>query len=204
MLRIAKAAWMVCLGVGLAAGCGDDDDGGPNNAEADTGLPEATLLSELSEAEYVQGCERLKSTVGARLNPDTIIPPLCAAIIGAITDDPTACEDFVGGCIDDVNSGNNAMISREDLDFAGQISCEDDAAELDDCDVTVAELETCVNDTVEFFEGVLGGYTCANAASIDASDAQELTNIQDMAPPSCASVSAECPGLSFAAGGTEP
>lgn len=172
-------AFMACAGTGVAAGCGGDSEG---NA-ASTGLPPTKLLSDITEDEAQQACERLRDSFQQRFNEQTLIESFCTMYSAAVATTPDSCNDFRDACTEEAaQPGSDVM----DLDLdAIDFGCE--MAEVEDCgDATVADLERCFNDTLNLLDGMLNRYSCADAAMVEADDLEGL----DFEPaPSCEVVS---------------
>lgn len=183
--------------VGLAASCGGDSDGGDESGPAtggqlDTGLPDATPLSEITPAQYASACEELRNDVSERLGPEEAVRGACEVLQAGFTDTPDACNTAADTCVQQTEAGTNPLFSAEDLDFT-TFEC-GDADELEGCDVTIAEFEECLNDRVATVERLLQENSCANAASVSTRDALALADVGNIdSPPSCARVDAECP-----------
>jgi hypothetical protein len=188
------------LSVGLAASCGGDSDGdddpGPGGGgQLDTGLPDATPLSDLTPAQYASACEELRSDVSNRLGPEESVRGACEVLGAAATNTASECDANADTCVEQTEDGTHPLLTpgvRESLDFT-QFDC-GDAGELEGCDVTIAEFEQCLNDRMAVVERLLTDNSCANAASVDPVDALGLANIDNLeSPPSCARMDAECP-----------
>jgi hypothetical protein len=67
--------------------------------------------------------------------------------------------------------------------------------DLDGCSVTVGEFETCLEDQMSGLEALMADNNCANAASVDFTQAAALADLGSMAPPSCDRLQRECPGV---------
>ena len=203
MMRKFQFAVLAC-GVGLALGCGGESSDGEGNggggagageagAAVDTGLPEQAPLSSVTPEQYANACASLRANVQERLGPDRAVRGVCEVYEGALTDDPAQCRSSAESCVLDVNAGNGpAGITREQLDFTS-FEC-GDTGDLQGCDVTVGELETCLDDRMTAIEQVLDGNDCANAASVSLATLTQLLGIGSTLPQSCSRLE-QCPGL---------
>jgi hypothetical protein len=163
----------------LAAGCGGGSD---SDGEVTTGLAQGKLLSEVSDDEAAQACERLKAGFDARLSPKVLVRAICTFGAAAAADTPDECESLRDECIEQANQqGSETMMNLGVEDI--QLECDGDA-DLAACSGTVGQLETCFNDTLDQFDDVLSGITCADAATIDDEDVDGFGD-GIASPPSC-------------------
>jgi hypothetical protein len=188
----------------LSLACGgesDSDDGdqpgGDTPGEVDTGLPESTPLEDVTPEQYANACESLREDVRGRLGPDVATRGVCEVYAAALNDDAARCESDADVCVTQVN-GNGLMLpgltlTRADLDFT-TFEC-NDVGDLDGCSVTVGEFETCLEDQMSALEALMADNNCDNAASVGLTQAAALADLGSMAPPSCARVQQECPGV---------
>lgn len=188
------------LGLGLAAACGGESDGGDADGGGagtggpplDTGLPGETPLAELTPAQYAGACEELRNDVSNRLGREEAVRGACEVLQAGFTETPAACSSEADVCVRQTEDGTNPFFSADDLDFT-TFEC-GDVDELEGCDVSIAEFEACLNDRVALLERLLADNSCANAASVEFTDAVAAADLGNVdAPPSCARVDAECP-----------
>lgn len=198
MMKIVGSLALV-VGLSLAFSCGGESDSGdggePSDTpdEVDTGLPEDTQLQDVSAEQYSNACETLRADVQSRLGPDIATRGVCEAVGAGLTDEPEQCRTTAEGCVDQVNDGGFMGITREQLDFTS-FEC-GDVGDLEGCSVTVGEFETCLEDQMSALEALMADNNCDNAASVSLADALALTDLGTTAPPSCAQVQQECPGV---------
>lgn len=188
----------------LAFGCGGESDsdggdepGGGTPGEVDTGLPEATPLEDVTAEQYSNACNSLREDVNARLGPDIAVRGVCEVYGAALTNDAAQCDSGADTCVTQVN-GNGLtlpgfMLTRAQLDFT-TFEC-NDVGDLDGCSVTVGEFETCLEDQMSGLEALMADNNCENAATVGLEEAAALADLGGMAPPSCARVQQECPGV---------
>jgi len=191
------------LGLLSALGCGGESDsdgdapGGGTPGEVDTGLPESTPLEDVTAEQYANACESLRDDVRSRLGPDVAVRGVCEVYGAAFSNDASSCDAAADGCVTDVNGGGLMVagftLTRADLDFT-TFQCYD-VGDLDGCSVTVGEFETCLEDQMSGLEALMADNNCANAASVGLEEAAALADLGGMAPPSCARVQQECPGV---------
>jgi hypothetical protein len=171
------------IGMSIAAGCGGDSGGG---GDVSTGLPPTRLLSDVTEEDAEQACERLQAGFEQRFNRDTVVQATCTLGAASFASTPTSCNDFRDSCIEEANSqGSETMMGIEftEVDF----DCGSGGmADLADCgDATVAELETCFNDTLDQLTALLNRFTCADAASVDEDDLNDFGSMVAEPAQSC-------------------
>lgn len=194
----------IAFGCLFALGCGGDSEedaepgGGGTPGEVDTGLPESTPLEDVTAEQYSNACDSLRDDVRSRLGPDVAVRGVCEVYGGALTDDASQCDSAADTCVTQVNGGGLNLpggfsLTRANLDFT-TFEC-NDVGELDGCTVTVGQFETCLEDQMSGLEALMADNSCANAASVGIEEATALVDLGSTAPPSCARVQQECPGV---------
>jgi hypothetical protein len=201
-MRIIGHLAFVCALSALACGGESDSDGdepgGGTSSEVDTGLPESTPLEDVTAEQYANACESLRDDVRSRLGPDIAVRGVCEVYGAAVENDASACESRADTCESQANGGGftpvpGVTITRASLDFT-TFEC-NDVGDLDGCSVTVGEFETCLEDQMSGLEALMDDNNCGNAASVGLEEAAALADLGAMAPPSCARVQQECPGV---------
>lgn len=190
----------------LAFACGGESDsdggnepgGGGATDEVDTGLPEDTPLSDVTPDQYMNACNSVRDSVRRRLGPDIAVRGVCEVYGAALNDSTSECSNAADTCETQANAGGftlvpGVMISRADLDFT-MFEC-NAAGDLDGCTVTVGEFETCLEDQMSSIEALMADNNCQNADEVGLAQAAALADLGSMAPPSCARVQQECPGV---------
>jgi hypothetical protein len=178
----------------LAAGCGDDEDGG---GDVTTGIAPSTQLADVTTEQLASACPRLKAGFDRVFQADKLIRALCTMGGAAAADTSADCVTFRDQCIDQANMpGSDTM---ESLDGIDEFTCEgSDDGELAECTGTVGQLETCFNDMLDTFEAALNQFTCDDAASVTEEDFDGFGDMLGASPASCEAVG--CPGGSPFAG----
>jgi hypothetical protein len=169
-------------GASLAAGCGGGSD---SDGEVTTGLAQSKLLSDVSEDEAAQACERLQAGVDSRLTRDVFVNAVCTLVSAAAAQTPAECKTMRDDCITQANQQGSEVataVDEQDVD----LECDGDA-DLTACTGTVGQLETCFNDTLDQFDAVLHGISCDDAGTAAAQDADSFGDDME-SPPSCAAV----------------
>ncbi len=181
--------------VGLAAsalcGCGGESEG----SRVDTGLPESTALRDISSSDAISACENIRGAIQQEVGVEQTVRKACELFGAALTDTTDACQTQAASCVSQTNDGTNPLFSREDLDFAAVLECNGDTSAYTDCEVTVAELEGCMDARLTQVEELFAQFSCGNAATIDSSDAQGfIAQLSEReAPAACQRLQAECP-----------
>lgn len=164
----------------LAVGCGGD-------VTYKSGVDGSKTAAELSDADVQAICTAAKETGEkfAENNKDALCN-LTGGVAGALAgalgggDPVAACEMAVSDC------KSKAFVPEE-------TECN---PRLEGCNVTVAELETCFNDTLAATEKVmdtLAALTCTELTSQNSSNALD----QYVEPASCVAIEQKCPDISF-------
>ena len=111
--KIVRGGLGVLVATSLAAGCGDDGDGG---GDVTTGLPPTKLLSDVTEAEAQSACTQLRTGFNRVFDRSKLIRAICT-LSGAVVADTTAeCVTFRDDCIEQGNmSGSAAMRWRSTI-----------------------------------------------------------------------------------------
>ena len=182
---------LVALLGAAALGCAD----GGSSQGVDTGLAEATALRDVSSADSISACQRVRSAVQAQFPVDQNVRKACELYGAALTDTPGACQTEADSCVTQTNSGMSGLFTRENLDFGASLSCDGDVSGFAGCEVTVGEYESCVDARIEQVQELFSHFSCSQAASVDLNQAQglvqQLTN--QATPKACERLMNECP-----------
>lgn len=174
----------LCAFVGLGVACGDDDGGGSGVTPVDTGVPEATVLGDVTPTQYMQICTSLGNALETNLSSERITRGLCEALGALATDDAGSCRDVADQCVSEGAGGVDVGMPAEDFECA-------DISGLEGCNVTIGEFETCVNDALRTLDRFFDELSCANAARVNQST---MPTPPEETPASCARLETECPG----------
>lgn len=160
--RASRIILTLLVGTSLAAGCGgDDDDGG---GDVSTGIAPNKLLSDVTEQEAAQACERLAAGFDARLSRETLVQTICTIAAAAATDTPGDCEMARDECIESASDPTSAEGEALGVDEIG-FEC-DEETDLTQCTSTVGQLETCFNDLLDQISTALRSVSCDDAATL--------------------------------------
>jgi hypothetical protein len=158
--------------------CGDS-----SNEGSLTSVDSSKKAEDLSEKELQQMCEDYTETLASVVGQEffcTVGGIAAAQGAGGIA---MVCDFAYDACMD--NEG--------EFDLDSFFSCEDfmgDQDEIKDCDATVGEVDTCVQDTLKLFEIIAGSISCADSSS------EGLEEIFDLeTPASCEALDDDCPGM---------
>src|SRR5688572_12334802 len=184
MLYTAVAVAKLC-------GCGGDSEG----SGVDTGLSESKVLRDVTSEESITACQNIRGAIQEQFGVDQTLRKACELLGAALTDTADACQTQASSCVTQTNDGSNALFRREDLDFAAALECDGDTSAFDDCDVTVGELESCMDARLTQVEELFAQFTCDAAPTIEAGDAQMyISQLGDReTPAACQRLQSECP-----------
>jgi hypothetical protein len=167
---------------GVIPACGGNSNDPPK--EVDTGLPPEKQLGTLTAGEARQACQRLAAVFNERYSQARVTQGICTRLAVGLAGTEGTCNDFVDACADMAAEDPEPQVEAAD--------CADvDAAELQNCELTVADLEACSNDSIEVFDNFLNEYSCKDAGNVDEEDVSLDFNIAQ--PASCARIESECP-----------
>jgi hypothetical protein len=144
----------------------------------------------------VNACEKLRSEVAARFDPVQTVARVCQLYGAAFTNDAQSCQTIADSCVSETANGTNANFKTEDFDYSAKLQCSGTQNGFAGCPLTVGDYEACLSDRMAAVEALLQTFSCADAASIDATSGQaavkQLTANADVA--SCHKLQSECPG----------
>lgn len=180
-------------GGGLQGGSGGGGAGGMSGGSAfSTGVARGKKVSELTAADRTKLCMAGEAWANDVLAKGDFQKAICkfagyfsAALSGGMSTQALrmACQDGYNEC----------LTGEDDMDSPTDATCELPAT----CDITVAELETCLNDYIGTFQTAFNVFPACETltqADLDNEDlGSEVEAIQP--PPSCAAAEAKCPGL---------
>jgi hypothetical protein len=169
-------------------GCGG---GGSGSKEVDTGLPEATQLKDVSEAQAASACENLQDSVESRMTALLTERRLCEMIGAFSSTTEAACQTVADQCVQQ----NLAAEAQGSFDVAEGLDCSGGAANFAGCDVTVGEYEDCLSAQLSQVETLFKSFTCAKAGSFEGFDAEAMLGTPADVP-ACERITAECPAAS--------
>jgi hypothetical protein len=189
-MKPLEKSWIVLLGV-AALGCADDR---PDHG-VDTGLAAATALRDVSSADSISACQKVRSAVQAQFPVDQNVRKACELYGAALTDTRPECQAQADTCVTQTNSGSGSLFTRENLDFGASLSCDGDISGFAGCELTVGEYESCLNARIQQVEELFSHFSCTQAASVDVTQAQGLVQqlTQQATPSACERLMSECP-----------
>jgi hypothetical protein len=171
------------LAGGVGAGCGGDDDDG-SAGDVSTGLAANKLLSDVTAAEAATACENLQEAFDARFDEDKLVRAFCTLFAAALADTKADCETQRDACIDQAADGEG--VGAQAAGPVGPPECNANA-DLSECEGTVGELETCMNDGLDQISALLDGFSCDDAATVTQESIEEM-DVDFEPPASCANV----------------
>lgn len=153
----------------LALGC-DDSGGG-------SGVSNSKKISELSESDKTKVCNALQTKFTGVESDSTKLSCTLQGFTFA-QEDADECAMVRDDCIDEAEG-----VPSEDTD----LGCNTDEGELEDCgNVTVGELNACVDALAEAIEALAKRITCSSTAA-------DLSAAEDFASPeACTKLESRC------------
>lgn len=161
----------------------------------DSGLPPSTPITDLTDAQAQQACQRAEALLNQLVGPDA--QQHLACVLGGILTQATggaSCTTTYAQCM---NQPTNA--TPIDLMCANVT-----APTASGCTATVAEVEACSNARIAQFDALYAQVNCSLASNPTA-----LSNLQDQLgtvdatlPAACAALQATCPQYFGSLGGT--
>lgn len=175
----------------LVSACGGDDEGSKGNPPADTGVksgvPPEKAVNSLTEAEAKQ----VSASFAQAIQTSGLIEGMCTISgilgeqFGAAAGQPVTCEQVAADCKAAPTEATESTLTVQD-----------DPAQLEQCTVTVGELEGCLSATLTQLKQSFAGLNC---------DSELQTALQSVSTATsataCEKVNTTCPTL-LAAGGS--
>lgn len=182
---------LALVGAAALGGCGGDSE----SSGIDTGLAESTVLRDVTSAESITACQNIQRAIQKELGVDQTVGKACELLGAALTDTTGECQTRATSCVTETNDGSNPFFRRDDLDFAAVLECDGDTSAYAECDVTVGELESCMDARLTQVQELFAQFTCDAAATIDLADAQQyIAQVGERETPgACQRLQAECP-----------
>ncbi len=186
MRKTTLGVLLMLLMMAPLVACGDDSDGGGGSDqssdlfEADIDASDDTPVDELEESDTEALCAQLEDageTLEQELGEDGLKRLTCTAfavLLGGGGNE-AACEAAVEECM----ASEEGFEPDEEEEF--------ECSEVEDCSATVAEMEACINDSINATRALVNGLTCANAL-------ERLQGAEE-APASCQAIEDKCPGI---------
>ena len=170
MRQMTSLAMVTFLLLCLTPACGDGSDATTINLPVD---PSKTLDS-LTEQEIDAVCDEIHRATFAVLDKDKtcmMTAHIAAQFKGG---DKEVCESYYQIC----------MQNELDLSPSGTCSLKKKPQTVKTCTATAQDLEDCVNASLEITKSYISGLSCSSKKIMPTIN-----------PPSCASISAKCPGI---------
>ncbi len=178
---------------GMQGGSGGGGAGGMSGGGAfSTGVARGKKVSELTPADRTKLCMAGEAWATDVLAKGDFQKTICkfagyvsAALSGGMSNQELrmACQQGYTECLTD----------EEGMDSPTDASCDLPAT----CDITVAELETCLNDYVGTFQTAFNVFpACETLTQADLDNEDLGSDVEEIKPPaSCVAAEAKCPGL---------
>jgi hypothetical protein len=181
---ISSALFLVVYACGLA-GCGDDEDEGRPRYRSDVNVSSDTNVADLDDDDRRQVCASLNGFVDTQV--DFGIVSYAACLPGAIlfSGNQDDCEAELARCMDSFIDPIqvSARFNDESVCLAGLATCDD---------ITVADLEGCVNLNLGFAYDILDRLSCGGLSDAERNDAQLVMDTVSV----CTDVNAACDDFS--------
>jgi hypothetical protein len=197
LYALTLCALTACGGGDAAAG-GSGGGAGGSQETLRTGLPPERLLSSFNDADARQACQSLSDGAARVIPAEELVRAECAthaiedtAVLNdeqtAITINIADCEALATACQANPESVNiYASNGVADEDCSGAVA----GVNIQRCDATVAEYESCVSALLYSAKETLAGLSCANARMYIESESQADLDAQDL--PACRSFLSKC------------
>jgi hypothetical protein len=192
------------LAIAASGACGGDD-GDSGNTGVSTGLPSATKLSSLSDANTVQVCSKVAMAFNNLLPTSELKRITCVGnAVTSIAEDSKGqvdssdipmCKQLSDDCL------SSDDIKEEDLvlDVADETECK--TANTNDtfgnCAATVADYESCVGRIMSELRTRLRSLTCDVLNDIGKLDETLNGDIDVSAAPECQALKSKCPKVNL-------
>jgi hypothetical protein len=175
MKHLTKTA--VCLLTFCAVWFAACDDGGSDSI---TSVDSSKKVEDLSGEELQQLCEDYTDALVKAVSQEFFCTMGAIAASAELGGSELACDIAYDTCID----------MEFELDIEEFFSCDDfigDSDDVGDCDATVGEVDTCVQDLLKTFEDIADSISCADNSSDDLEDILDFEN-----PASCEALGDDC------------
>ena len=161
----------------------------------DTGLPGDLLLSEATPAQLAAACRAFSDTLEENYDSAQGVRLGCQAFAAALGNDAVGCRDLTDTCISQVRSGTSTLLTAEMFEVEAP-ACDGNLESFSACEQTVGAFETCLQDRLVEFLGLVDALVCPRAADVSLADAGELAGYWDSeGPESCRDFEQACPDV---------
>jgi hypothetical protein len=173
---ISAVLLLTCL-----AGCGDDEEGDRPRYRSNVSVDTDTGVSDLNEDDRAQVCASLNGFVNAQVDFGLVARAACLPGSILLSGDQDDCEARLGDCIDSFPDpiSVTARFDDEQACVTGLSVCDD---------ITVAQLEGCVNVNLDFVYSIIDSLSCGGLSDAERSDAQMAMDALSV----CSNVDAAC------------
>jgi len=194
-MRWGTLVWAV--GLGLAAACGDDNDGGGG---VRTGLPVDQKLSTLDDEGAQAACHTMFDAMATAMPASDVLRAQCtaASIVanatltdGELTVNIATCKSQADACVQDPTK-----YGVDEEEAAGdRTACDSLKAEttLKSCEASVGEYEACLTQLVGALRQRIAMFTCDNAKSLAQSEMEGSVDLDNI--PECQTFTSKCPDV---------
>lgn len=165
----------------MVAGCGDDEEGDRPRYRSEVNVDSDTNVSDLDDDDRRQVCASLNGFVDTQVDFGIVSYALCLPAAILLSGDQDNCEAELARCMDSFVDpiAVSARFDNESVCLAGLATCDD---------ITVADLEGCVNLNLDFAYEILDRLSCGGLSDAERDDARVVMDTVSV----CADVNAAC------------
>lgn len=177
-MRASNSAVLFLL---MLSGCGDDEEGDRPRYRSNVTVSTDTNVGDLDADDRERVCASLNGFVDTQVDFGIVSYALCLPGAILFSGDQDDCEAELARCMDAAPEPITvaARFDNESVCLTGLATCDD---------VTVADLEGCVNLNLDFAYDILDRLSCGGLSDAERNDAQELMETVSV----CADVNAAC------------
>lgn len=180
-MRTVLTLVLVAASCSVLLACGDDDGDGRRRLVYSSGVGGSIEVTTLGDDDLMQICQSYDAFVEVNVGFDALAYATClpgAIVAGA---DEDSCNALLDECMDAFPAPITvrAQLQDEELCFASLL----------DCQATVAELEGCVNLSLDLLLEVIDAWSCSG---VDDDDMREAAAEAMDTAQVCADIDASC------------
>jgi hypothetical protein len=173
----------------ILAGCGDDEEGDRPRYRSNVTVDTNTGVSDLDADDRRRVCASLDAHVDANVDFGVVAYAVCLPESILFAGDEAECEARVAQCMN--RFPEPVSIAAR---FGDETVCVSNLSACDD--ITVAQLDTCVNVNLDILYGIFDSLSCGGLSDAERNDAQAAMDTLNV----CANVNAACSDFVSVAG----
>lgn len=163
----------------VTTGCGGKANKNAHSDDENAGGDNANQLDELDGGEIEALCDHVRDRFEGHLGSD-FEQGVCVMYIGAEAESVAQCEQLTQDYCDASSDSSSEVDVSE---------CVDDLSTVEDCEVTVGELEDCLDAQIEVYDSI-SKLSCENVMELG----PDSPSLEDL-PAECEMLSERCPTL---------